>query len=304
MRTLFLGTPSAAVPSLAATTTVVDVVGVVTRPDAPAGRGRRHRPSPVKVAAVEWGLPLHQPRDADELADLVARLRPDFAVLVAFGMLIPQTVLDAVPAGILNVHFSLLPRWRGAAPVARAILEGDTTTGVTLMLVDEGLDTGPVVAERRVEIRPEDTAGLLTARLAHVGAALLAEVVPDYLSGRRRPVPQLAAGATTAPRLTRSEARLTPGWRPERALRAVRAFQPRPGAWVRLDDGDELKILEAAESEASVDRGRIEEAGGRVVLGLDGGAIELVRVRPEGGRDLTGVAWMHGRRGRAATILP
>jgi len=184
MRAAFLGTPASAVPSLAALADVADVVLVVTRPDRRRGRGARPTPPPVKTAALEWGFPVAQPEDAATLQRLLAPLSLDLALVVAFGMILPPEVLATTRLGFVNVHFSLLPRWRGAAPVARAILAGDEKTGVSLMLIDAGLDTGPVIAAVGTPIAPDETRGSLTARLAHLGALLVDERLPAYVAGR------------------------------------------------------------------------------------------------------------------------
>jgi len=304
MRAVFLGTPSAAVPSLAALADVAEVAGVVTRPDRRRGRGRGSVAAPpMKTAAIEWGFRVFQPVGAEALGDILRELHPDVALLVAYGMLLPPSVLALVPLGFVNVHFSLLPRWRGAAPVERAILEGDASTGVSLMVLDEGLDTGPVLAALETPIAPDETGGSLTARLAFLGAKLVDDVVPDYLNGRRRPAEQLGVGASVARRLTPEEARIDGGWAVERAERAIRAFHPRPGAWVELDDG-RLGIRRARPADAEVEPGRIAAVDGVPVAGFRGGALEFVTVRPEGRREMTGREWLNGRRGRGAVMVP
>ena len=198
-RVVFMGTPEFSVPSLA---TLVagdyDVVGVVTQPDRPSGRGRKLEPSPVKRFAVEHGLAVLQPetlRASEAVAELAA-LRPDVIVVAAFGQILRPAVLALPPHGCINVHASLLPRWRGAAPVQAAILAGDQVTGSTIMLMDEGMDTGPVLSQAALAIHPDDTAGILTERLSHHGAELLAETLPRWLAGEIAPQPQESSLAT------------------------------------------------------------------------------------------------------------
>ncbi|NHZ70838.1 MAG: methionyl-tRNA formyltransferase, partial [Proteobacteria bacterium] len=185
MSGIFLGTPAAAVASLAAFCDVEDVDLVVTQPDRRSGRGSSHTPSPIKVAAEQFGLPVAQPETGGELLDVITSIHPDIALVVAYGRILRPDVLSLVPYGFLNVHFSLLPRWRGAAPVERAIASGDDKTGVTLMRIDEGLDTGPILGEIATPIGPRETGGSLTARLSFLGAALVDQTLPDYVNGRR-----------------------------------------------------------------------------------------------------------------------
>ncbi len=303
MRALFLGTPAAAVPSLAALADVADVELVVTRPDRPSGRSRRPAPPAVKLAALEFGFPVAQPDSVDHLRRVVDETPAEVALVVAYGRILPSDVIAALPHGFLNVHFSLLPRWRGAAPVERAILEGDAETGVTLMIIDEGLDTGPVVSALETPIEPDETGGSLTARLSYLGAKLVDDVVPDYLAGRRRAAAQLAAGVTIARRLTRDEARLDGSWSVTRAERAVRAFHPRPGAWIETPEGL-VKVLAAVPVDIELSPGAIQPVDGSPCAGFEGGALELIEVQPAGKRPVGGRAWMHGRRGRGTTMLP
>ena len=233
-RIVFLGSPDFAVPSLDALVAAGhEVAAVVTQPDREAGRGRQLVAPAVKTAAVELGLPVLQPpslRSPEVVAELRA-LRPDVIVVAAFGQILRRAVLEIAPHGVLNVHASLLPRWRGASPVTAAIAAGDTVTGVSIMLLDEGLDTGPVLATRETPIADTDTAGLLTERLAKLGAELLVETLPRWLSGAVAPAPQDNALATYAPRLEKEQGRID--WREPAVTiwRKVRAYTPWPGAF-------------------------------------------------------------------------
>ena len=283
---------------LAATT---DVRLVVTRPDKPRGRSGRPRPSPVKEAACSLGIPVAQPARRGELAGLLEDVGPfDVGVVVAFGMILDREALAVPRLGLVNVHFSLLPRWRGAAPVERAILAGDEETGVTLMVLDEGLDTGPLLASRRTPIGSSETAGELTERLARVGATLLGRKLPSYVDGRTLPAPQPAEGVTYAERVTSAEANLTSGLPAEELLRAIRAFTPRPGA--RFDQGT-LKVWKAARSEkASIPAGELRHEGPRLWLGTGDDPIELLVVQPAGGKRMSGADWARGRRGNLGRL--
>ncbi|MCZ7526082.1 MAG: methionyl-tRNA formyltransferase [Acidimicrobiia bacterium] len=291
MRLVFLGTPADAVPALRALVGAGhDVALVVSQPD--RRRGRRGAPvaSPVKQAALELGLPVRTPDRAREVIDEVAASGATLGVVVAFGQLLPSALLEALPLGFVNVHFSLLPRWRGAAPVERAVLAGDRETGVCIMAVEEGLDTGPVYAARTLAIGPEETAGELRARLVEAGAALLVETLPDI--GRIEPAPQ-EGEATYAEKLTADEFRID--WsQPAGALaRLVRAGNPRPGAWT-TSDGQRLKVWRArAEPGGGAPGTLVDEA--RVATG--DGVLVLVEVQPEGRRAMAASAWLAGQRG-------
>ena len=245
MRLAFMGTPDFSVPSLRALIAAGhETVRVYTQPPRPAGRGRTLRPSPVQAAAEAAGLPVETParfRDAQALEDFAA-LGLDAAVVVAYGQILPQAALDAPRLGCLNLHASLLPRWRGAAPIQRAIMAGDAETGVAVMQMEAGLDTGPVLAEARTAIGPEDTAGSLHDRLAAMGADLMVNALAALEAGRARPRPQPADGATYAAKIDKAEARID--WtRPAAELdRHVRGLSPAPGAWTEIA-GERVRVL-------------------------------------------------------------
>jgi methionyl-tRNA formyltransferase len=256
MRVVFMGTPDFAVPILRALVEHappgllwaggLDIVGVITRPDKPAGRGQRLIYSPVKQYAVERGVPVHQPGSLrrPEAQQLLRALAPDLIVVAAFGQILPREVLDLPEYGCLNVHASLLPRHRGASPVAGALLAGDTETGASIMLMDEGLDTGPVVARRAVPIQPGETAGELTDRLAVLGATLLVQTLPTWLARGIGPEPQDESKATMTRPLHKEDGHLDWHTSAIPLERAVRAYSPWPGA-VTTWEGRQLKVLRA-----------------------------------------------------------
>ena len=299
-RAVFLGSPPASVPTLAAAMELLDVIGVVTQPDKPQKRSSDPVPTAVKTAAREWGVPVLQPSGAD-LAGVIAGMRPDVGVIVAYGRILKPDVLAIPPAGFVNVHFSLLPRWRGAAPVQAAIAAGDEQTGVSLMKLDEGLDTGPVMATSTTKISPADTGGTLTARLASIGARLFGECVHGYLGGELDTNPQDDAAATHAPRLVTADARLDPSRTAEALDRAVRAFSPRPGAWVDTAEG-RLKIHVAHGTAAPSPPGEITVEEGLVRLGTSEGSLVLDVVQPAGRQAMDARAWMNGRRNEPVQI--
>lgn len=245
-RVVFMGTPDFAVPALEAVGKRWEVTLVVTQPDRPSGRRRTPAEPAVKVAARELELPVYQPetlRSAEALA-VLQQAQPAVIVVAAFGQILPKSVLDLPPHGCLNIHASLLPRYRGAAPVAAAILAGDDVTGVSIMLMDPGLDTGPVLTQAAEPIRPDDTTGTLTARLARLGADLLVDTLPRWLRGELTPQPQDEAQVTYAPRITKEDGLIDWTRSSQEIARAVRAFDPWPGAYTYWN-GQRLRIIRA-----------------------------------------------------------
>jgi methionyl-tRNA formyltransferase len=314
MRVVYLGTPAAAVPPLRALlASAHEVVAVVTRPDRPRDRrGGSPQPSPVKQAAQEAGLPVLEPpggRDP-ELPGRLAALGADIGVSCAFGYLLPDPVLAAFPRGIINLHFSLLPAYRGAAPVQRALLDGAAVTGVTTFVIDAGMDTGPMLLAAEVPVHDGEDAGALTARLAEVGARLVVETLDALEAGQLQPRPQPEEGASLAPKVSGEEARLDFTRPAGRLAAAVRAFNPAPGAWT-THRGRRLKITRAVPAGAG-DRGAGDQApgrpagpepgriavdpDGRLLVGAGDGALELLEVRPEGRRAMSGAEFARGAR--------
>lgn len=295
-----MGTPAFALPTLEALVRHHHVVGVVTQPDREAGRGRVLTPPPVKTAAHAYGLPLIQPKTLRDPA-AIAQIRawaPDVIVVAAFGQLLRPDVLNIPPYGCLNVHASLLPKYRGAAPIAAAILAGEAVTGVTIMRIDPGLDSGPIIAQRAEPIRPDDTTGTLGERLARLGAELLIEVLPGWLAGTIQAVPQDESAATFAPRIRKEDGRLD--WtRPAVELeRQVRAFSPWPGTFTTLA-GEVLHIRAAAlaEAAASAAPGQVVGLpGGRIGVVTGAGVLELKEVQPAGKRVMSAADFARGRR--------
>lgn len=299
LRVVFAGTPEFAVPCLQSLIAAqVEVLAVYTQPDRPAGRGRQPQPSPVKQCALAAGLPVRQPerlRDAAEHSALAA-LKPDLMVVVAYGLLLPQRVLDIPRHGCWNVHASLLPRWRGAAPIQRAIEAGDAQTGVCLMQMERGLDTGPVLLQRSLPILPEDTAGSLHDRLARLGAELLAEGIALLRSGRLPSArPQPADGVVYAHKLDKAEARLD--WAQPALLlaRRVRAFSPWPVAEAEVG-GERLRIHAAEAVSGCGSPGQVLPAPrGELLIACGEGALRLHRVQREGGRVIAASDFLNAR---------
>ncbi|HVR34029.1 MAG TPA: methionyl-tRNA formyltransferase [Acidimicrobiia bacterium] len=296
MKTIFLGTPPAAVPVLLRLVGNADVSTVVTRPDRPRGRSRRPMPSAVKIAADELGIGVFQPEtSADLQAGLGDRSPFDVGVVVAFGMLIRPETLALPRHGFVNVHFSVLPRWRGAAPVQRAMLARDTRTGVTLMEMDEGLDTGPVLSTASTAIGPHEDAGALTERLAVLGGVLIERWLPAIVTGRVASTPQDQREAVTAPKLASHERWVDLSSEPATFLAAVRALSPWPGAWVRHDGGP-LRIVLAEIGSIRLAPGELTVDDGGLHLGVGDGSVRLLEVQPAGKRGMNAMDWLRGLR--------
>ncbi len=291
MRIVFMGTPGFSVPVLEAVAKAGhEVVCVYTQPPRPAGRGKKPRPGPVHARAEALGLPVRHPqslRDAQEQA-LFNALETDLAVVVAYGLILPPPVLAAPPLGCLNVHASLLPRWRGAAPIHRAVLAGDAETGVCIMQMEAGLDTGPVLACRATPIGAEDTTGDLHDRLAGMGAALMVEVLGRL--GEIDPQPQGEAGVSYAAKIDKAEARI--GWtRPaEEVDRQIRGLSPFPGAWCEIG-GERVKLLRSRLAEG---RGAPGTVLGGFVVACGSGAVEILEAQRPGRRAMKAEEFLRG----------
>jgi len=295
-RIVFMGSPDFALPSLRALAEHYRVVGVVTQPDRPAGRGRELTPPPVKEAAVELGLPVIQParlKEPQTMAQLEA-WAPDLIVVAAFGQILRPEALDLPRRGCINVHASLLPRWRGAAPINAALLHGDEATGVTIMKMDPGLDTGPLLSMSRILIAPDETAGSLSPKLARLGGDLLIETLPAYLSGQLLPQPQDDSLATYAPMLERADGELDFDQPAEALARRVRAFDPWPGTYLIWGD-QRLKVHRAhAVSATSPGVGVFTIQDGFPAVGASDGLLLLDEVQPSGKRAMPGDVFLRG----------
>jgi methionyl-tRNA formyltransferase len=297
VRLVFAGTPEVAVPSLAALLqSRHEVVAVLTRPDAPAGRGRALRPSPVKEAALAAGLEVLTPEHPREEAfqERLRALDVDVVPVVAYGALVPRSALDVPRIGWVNLHFSLLPAWRGAAPVQHAILAGDDMTGATTFLIEEGLDTGPCFGTLTEEIRPTDTAGDLLGRLAEAGAGLLVATMDALGDGVLQAVPQSGDGVSLAPKLTTADARVDWTAPALRVDRLVRACTPAPGAWTTFRER-RVKLGPVSRTDVVLPPGVL--AGDLVGTATE--AVRLGTVRPEGKGEMAAADWLRGLRTEA-----
>lgn len=299
-RVLFYGSPDFALPPLRA---LIDSpyrpIAVITQPDARAGRGRALKPPPIKTLAADHGIPALQParlRDPAAIAQ-IGSLKPDLQIVAAYGQIIPIEILNLPAHGTLNVHASLLPRWRGASPISAAILHGDAETGVTIMLVDETEDTGDILRQRTTAIDPTEHAGQLSDRLAELGAELLLETIPDWLEGSIAPVAQQPERSTRARRVQKQQ-----GWidwtdSAEHIVRHVRAYTPWPGASTQLDK-TAIRVTEAVvgEGEATDSPGTIVSAGRNITVSAGTGVLDIVRLQRAGKRELSAEEFARGTR--------
>ncbi|MFE7325853.1 methionyl-tRNA formyltransferase [Streptomyces sp. NPDC057565] len=301
MKLVFAGTPEVAVPALDAliASDRHEVAAVVTRPDAPAGRGRRLVASPVAERAEEAGIEVLKPaRPRDE--DFLARLReiaPDCCPVVAYGALLPKIALDVPARGWVNLHFSLLPAWRGAAPVQHAVMAGDEVTGASTFLIEEGLDSGPVYGVLTEEVRPTDTSGDLLTRLAFAGAGLLAATMDGIEDGTLHAVPQPVDGVTLAPKIAVEDAEVQWSAPALRVDRVVRGCTPAPGAWT-LFRGERLKLVQAVPvlDRADLAPGELSASKNHVYVGTGSHAVELLWVQPQGKKPMRAADWARGVR--------
>lgn len=299
MRLVFMGTPAAAVPSLAALVEAGhEIVAVWTQPDKPAGRGRKLSPPPVKVYAEEMGIPVHQPKAIrnDAAADLFRSSKADAAVVVAYGKILPPAFLEAFPHGCINVHFSLLPKYRGAAPVSWAIVNGEKFTGVTTMQMDAGLDTGDILLKRKIGIGKSETADELTGRLAHLGAELIVETIEGI--NDIRPRKQNDSKSSLAPLLEKEEGRINWSRKASEIARRVRGFQPFPRSYTSSEAGritiwkcrpiKEYKLKDKPGTVLRADKGKLIIACG------NGSALKIEEIQQEGKRKMPVEDFLNG----------
>lgn len=301
LRVIFMGTPAFAVPTLQRLldSDAYSVAAVVTQPDAPAGRGRELAISPVKRLALEHGLTVLQPERVRHpaTASALRDLQADVQIVAAFGQLLPRSVLDIPPLGTLNVHASLLPRWRGAAPISAAILAGDHETGVTIMRLDEGMDTGDMLARASLPIRPDDTTGSLTERLAELGAQLLSETLPRWAAGEIIPVPQDNTLATLCKPIRKEGGRMEWNQPADVLARAVRAYAPWPGAFTSWN-GKLLKIVSARAlaRQTTAPHGTVVSTPDGPAVATTDGLLLLVITQLEGRRAIPTAEFVRGQR--------
>ncbi len=293
MRLVFMGTPEFSVPALDAMLEAGhEIVAVYTRASRPAGRGKRNRPGPVQVRADALGLPVLTPRNfrSADTCEIFRAHQADAAVVAAYGLILPETILATPRLGCLNIHASLLPRWRGAAPIHRAVMSGDSETGISIMAIDAGLDTGPVLLRETLPIRPDDTTGRLHDRLARLGARLVVEAL-DRID-ELEPIPQPQDGVSYARKLDKAETRIDWSGPAVEIDRHIRGLSPFPGAWCEVH-GERTKLLNSRLVEGAGEAGA-HLGGCRIACGT--GAIEVAEVQREGRRPVSGEEFLRGVR--------
>lgn len=297
IRIVFMGSPDFALPSLLMLAKYYQVVGVITQPDRASGRGRELKSPPVKSLAHELNIPVVQPEKLREAIAQLQEWNPALIVVAAFGQILKRDVLDMPHYGCINVHASLLPRWRGAAPINAAILHGDEETGVTIMQMDAGLDTGPMLAAKSTRIKRDDTAGSVSQALSMLGADLLNETLPDYISGKLIPQPQPKEGATYAPILKKEDGLLDFARPAVELERRVRAMNPWPGAWFEWN-GNLLKVLRASVvgREKGLVSGSRFTVEGRPAVQSAEGVLVLDEVQPAGKKVMSSKPFLIGAR--------
>ena len=296
MSIVFAGTPrNAAVTLRELLNAGAPITLVLTRPDAPVGRKGVLTPSDVAVVADEFGIPVLKTNNLREPElELLSYGAYDFAIVVAFGVILRSNALSALPKGWFNLHYSLLPRWRGAAPVQHALIAGDSDTGVSLFQIDEGLDTGSLIAQVPTTIQPNENAGQLLERLTHLGISLLLQEIPIISSGLAKLEPQSESGVTLAPKLDRRDGYLDVHTEAEYAYARFRGVTPEPGCWTEFKD-QTIKLLDVQPAKDTVSAGLVTLIDGRIVLGLAKGSIELLSVQPAGKTTMSAADWFRGQ---------
>lgn len=294
IKIVFMGSPDFALPSLQALAKNYDVVGVITQPDKPSGRGRELKAPPVKILAQELNIPVYQPEKLRDTTQLET-WQPDLIVVAAFGQILKKNILDFPKFGCLNVHASLLPRWRGAAPINAAILAGDDETGITIMKMDIGLDTGDMLTKKSLRLTPDVTAGSAFQILSSLGAELLIQTIPDYINGKIIPQPQDNNLATYAPMLKKEDGKLNFNQSVHEIERRIRAMTPWPSAWFEWD-GNLLKVMKAS----VISQKKDAENGSRLTVSdkpavcCSDGILVLEEVQPAGKKIMSGKSFLLG----------
>jgi methionyl-tRNA formyltransferase len=308
LKLVFAGTPDAALPSLNnLISSEHEVMAVITQPPAKSGRGRDVRCSPVHELALSQGIEVLHPASVREIDSVLRELRPDVIPVVAYGQLIPETMLGIPEHGWINLHFSLLPQWRGAAPVQHSIWHGDSITGATTFRIDKGMDTGPILGQVTHTIDPRDTSGVLLESLAGSGSHLLRQTLDALDSGMIRAIPQQHDLATFAPKITKSDSRID--WQsPAIEIdRRIRAMTPTPGAWTRIDIGEDVAPMSIApvliDRDVVLEPGVISVVDKRVFVGSATYALELTQVKPAGKKFMDATDWLRGLRGFSTGVV-
>jgi methionyl-tRNA formyltransferase len=299
MQVVFMGSPEFALPTLSSLDDEHHVRAVVCQPDRRAGRGRKLRPPPTKRFAIDREIPVLQPQRVAEpsVIEQLADYHPELIIVAAYGQILPKILLDIPSVGSLNVHASLLPRWRGASPIQAAILHGDQQTGITIMEMDAGLDTGPTLSQARVSIKPEESGVSLSYKLARVGATLLIKTLPDYAAGKIPPIAQDDSQATFAPLLRKADGALDFTQSAIELERKIRAYHPWPGTFLTWSDRQFAVKAASCGSDAFAPPGVVYRHDGSPAVGTPDGALVLDQIQPPGKREMSGAAFLNGSPG-------
>jgi len=299
LKVVFMGTPDFAVPSLKALHEAgYEIPLVITQPDKPAGRGKKITPPPVKVLAESLEIPVYQPKRVkgnEELIEKLKEISPDLIVVAAYGKILPDEILNLPKFRCINVHASLLPEYRGASPIQSALLDGKEKTGVTIMLISPELDAGDIISQREVPIEKSDNAQILHDKLAKVGAELLVETIPLYVSGELKPVPQNNSKATYCKPITKEMGRIDWNLPAEKIFNMVRAFTPWPSAYTTFR-GKRVKITKAEPIDGTGEPGKIIKADRELVVATGKGALKIEKLKPEGKKEISGEEFIRGYR--------
>jgi len=299
LKVVFMGTPDFAVPSLKALHEAgYEIPLVITQPDKPAGRGKKITPPPVKVLAESLEIPVYQPEKVkgnEELIEKLKEISPDLIVVAAYGKILPDEILNLPKFRCINVHASLLPEYRGASPIQSALLDGKEKTGVTIMLISPELDAGDIISQREVPIEKSDNAQTLHDKLAKVGAELLVETIPLYVSGELKPVPQDSSKATYCKPITKEMGRIDWNLPAEKIFNMVRAFTPWPSAYTTFR-GKRVKITKAEPIDGTGEPGKIIKADRELVVATGKGALKIEKLKPEGKKEISGEEFIRGYR--------
>lgn len=299
LKVVFMGTPDFAVPSLKALHEAgYEIPLVITQPDRPAGRGKKITPPPVKVLAENLEIPVYQPervKGNEELIEKLKEISPDLIVVAAYGKILPDEILNLPKFRCINVHASLLPEYRGASPIQSALLDGKEKTGVTIMLISPELDAGDIISQREVPIEKSDNAQILHDKLAKVGAELLVETIPPYISGELKPVPQDSSKATYCKPITKEMGRIDWNLPAEKIFNMVRAFTPWPSAYTTFR-GKRVKITKAEPTPGTGEPGKIIKADRELVVATGEGALKIEKLKPEGKKEISGEEFIRGYR--------
>ncbi len=307
MRIVFFGTPDFALPALERLDASHQLVAVVTQPDKPKGRHGQPQPSPARLWAQARGIPVLTParlKENEEFVEALAKLNPEVCVVAAYGKMLPQQVLDVPRGGFINIHGSILPRYRGSAPIQRALMAGEARTGATIMNVVLEMDAGDILRVTETDIRPDDDYGTLAERLSHLGADALIEALADIEAGKVRPRKQDEKLVLYAPPITKDEAQIDWNTPAERIFNQIRGLSPKPGAYAYFD-GRRLKILKNAQTsgEAALDSGKLAVEDGRLLIGTSSVPLEILVVQPEGKRPMKAAEFVRGYRIETGTHL-